>query len=156
MNKGKEIFLTSEGFLALETELKDLQLVKKPQIMKELKEARALGDLSENAEYSQAKADQEQLEKRIADIEYKLENATIVENKNKDQVGIGSIVQVMYDGEDDVEEYKIVGSAEADPMNNKISNESPLAMALMNKKVGELVQVTSPDGLYGVKIVKIA
>lgn len=157
--KKKEIFLTSEGFLELENELNYLKLEKRPEIMQILKEARAFGDLSENAEYDEARAEQEALEKRIKEIEYSLKHATIIDDKDKktDTVGIGSTVQLQYDDEgNDIEEYRIVGSAEADPFNNKISNESPIAAAIINKKVGSVVEVSSPDGVYKVKIVKIA
>ncbi len=158
MKAEKEIFLTKEGFLELEEELSDLKLNKRAEVTKALKEARALGDLSENSEYDQAKNDQEELEKRISEIEYELEHATIIEDAvNKDVVGIGSTVEIVYDGdEDDKEVYRIVGSREADPFNNKISNESPIAMAIMNKKLGEEVEVASPDGVYSVKITKIS
>lgn len=158
MKTQKEIFLTKEGFLELEQELNDLKINKRAEVTKALKEARALGDLSENSEYDQAKNDQEELEKRIKEIEYALSNATIIKaDKKKDTVGIGSTVEIVYDGdEDDPEVYRIVGSREADPFNNKISNESPIAMAIMNRKVGEKVEVSSPDGVYSVKITKIS
>ncbi len=157
--KSKEIFLTSEGYLELENELNYLKLEKRPEVMQVLKEARAFGDLSENAEYDEARTEQENLEKRIKEIEYSLKHATIIDEKDKktDTVGIGSTVQLQYDEDgEDVEEYRIVGSAEADPFNNKISNESPIAAAIINKKVGSTVEVSSPDGVYKVKIVKIA
>ena len=157
MEKNKQVFLTSEGFLELEEELKYLETEKRQEVLKTLKEARALGDLSENSEYTEARAAQAALERRIGEISFALENAVIIEEGKKDKVGIGSTVELIYDGdEDDKEEYKIVGSREADPFNNKISNESPIARAIMNKKVGESVEVASPDGTYTVKIVKIA
>ncbi len=155
--KKKDIFLTSEGFLELENELNDLKLVKRPEVMQTLKEARALGDLSENSEYDTALNDQVQLEGRIKEIENILEQAQIIEEEIKadGKVNIGSTVLLQYDGEDDSEEYRIVGSAEADPFNNKISNESPIAAAILNQKVGSTVEVSSPDGVYKVKIVKV-
>ena len=153
----KKIFLTSEGYLELETELKDLKLNKRAEVTQALKEARALGDLSENAEYDAALNEQEALEKRIKELEFTLEHASIIEEAlNKDLVHVGATVQLQYVGEEDVEEYRIVGSQEADPFNNKISNESPIAAAIMNKKAGEVVDVDSPDGVYQVKIVSIA
>ena len=155
MKSNKEIFLTSEGFLELETTLKELKTVKRQEIMTTLKEARALGDLSENSEYDQAKSDQAALEQKIAELEYTLEHATIIEHVNKDIVGVGSTVQIKYEGDEELEEYRIVGSKEADPFNNKISNESPIAAAILNKKVGEVVEVSSPNGLYKVEILKI-
>ena len=154
--KKKEIFLTSEGYLELEQELHYLKTTKRNEVTQTLKEARALGDLSENSEYDQAREDQANLEKRIQEVEYSLEHATIIDKSDNDgKVGIGSSVELQYEDEDDVESYKIVGSQEADPFNNKISNESPIAAAIMGKKVGEVVEVSSPDGVYSVKIVAI-
>lgn len=153
----KEIFLTSEGYLELEKELNFLKLEKRPEVMNALKEARALGDLSENAEYDAALNEQEAMENRIKQVEYSLEHAVIIDESNKEAgtVGIGSTVILQYDGDDDTEEYRIVGSAEADPFNNKISNESPIAAAILNKKTGSVVEVSSPDGVYKVKIVNV-
>ena len=154
--KKKEIFLTSEGYLELEQELQYLKTVKRQEVTQTLKEARALGDLSENSEYDQAREDQANLEKRIAEIEYSLEHAIVIDKNESDgKVGIGSSVELQYEDEDDTENYMIVGSQEADPFNNKISNESPIAAAIMGKKVGETVEVSSPDGVYSVKIVAI-
>ena len=154
--KKKEIFLTSEGFLELENELHYLKTTKRNEVIKTLKEARALGDLSENSEYDQAREEQANLEKRIIEVEYALEHAVVIDkNDNDGKVGIGCQVELMYEDEDESETYKIVGSQEADPFNNKISNESPMALAIMGKKVGEIVEVSSPDGVYSVKIVAI-
>ena len=115
----KEIYLTSEGFLKLEEELNEAKTVKRPQIIKDLKEARAQGDLSENAEYSAARDAQGKLEARIKEIEYTLEHATIIENNNDGKVKVGSVVTILYD-DDEEEEYSIVGTNEADPFENKI------------------------------------
>ena len=154
--KKKEIFLTSEGYLELEQELHYLKTTKRNEVTQTLKEARALGDLSENSEYDQAREDQANLEKRIAEVEYSLEHAIVIDNNENDgKVGIGSSVELQYEDEDDTESYKIVGSQEADPFNNKISNDSPIAAAIMGKKVGETVEVSSPDGVYSVKIVAL-
>lgn len=157
--KQKEFFLTSEGYLELETELNYLKTDKRNEVLNSLKEARALGDLSENAEYDSAREEQGKLEARIKEVEYILEHATIIDDGavEKDKVTIGSTVTIAYDGdESDTEEYRIVGSQEADPFNNKISNESPIAMSILGKKVGETVDVESPNGTYKVKIVKVA
>ena len=153
----KEIFLTSEGYLELEQELNYLKLEKRPKVINALKEARALGDLSENSEYDAARNEQETTENRIKQIEYSLEHAVIIDDNKTESgvVGLGSTVMLQYDGDDDTEEYRIVGSAEADPFNNKISNESPIAAAILNKKVGTTVEVSSPDGVYKVKIVNV-
>ena len=156
--KQKEFFLTSEGYLELETELNYLKTDKRNEVLNSLKEARALGDLSENAEYDSAREEQAKLEARIKEVEYILEHATIIDDAQteKDKVTIGSTVSLQYDGDDEVEEYRIVGSQEADPFNNKISNESPIAMAILGKKVGDMAEVDSPNGTYEVKIVKVA
>lgn len=151
----KEVYLTSEGFLKLEEELNEAKTVKRPQIIKDLKEARAQGDLSENAEYSAARDAQGKLEARIKEIEYTLEHATIIENNNDGKVKVGSVVTILYD-DDEEEEYSIVGTNEADPFENKISNESPIAVAVMGKKEGDTVLVESPNGSFSVKIVKVA
>ena len=154
--KKKEIFLTSEGYLDLENELHYLKTEKRKEVTQTLKEARALGDLSENSEYEQAREDQANLEKRIIEVEYALEHATVIDNAESDgTVGIGCQVKLKYEDDDDTESYKIVGSQEADPFNNKISNESPIAAAIMGKKVGDTVEVSSPDGVYSVQIVAI-
>lgn len=156
--KQKEFFLTSEGYLELETELNYLKTDKRNEVLNSLKEARALGDLSENAEYDSAREEQAKLEARIKEVEYILEHATIIDDAQteKDKVTIGSTVSLQYDGDDEVEEYRIVGSQEANPFNNKISNESPIAMAILGKKVGDMAEVDSPNGTYKVKIVKVA
>ena len=156
--KQKEFFLTSEGYLELETELNYLKTDKRNEVLNSLEEARALGDLSENAEYDSAREEQGKLEARIKEVEYILEHATIIDDAQteKDKVTIGSTVSLQYDGDDEVEEYRIVGSQEADPFNNKISNESPIAMAILGKKVGDMAEVDSPNGTYKVKIVKVA
>ena len=104
----KEIYLTSEGFLKLEEELENLKKVERPEVITAIKEARALGDLSENAEYSAARERQGRLEARIKEIEYTLEHATIIENNNDGSVKVGSVVTIKYDDDDDEEEYTIV------------------------------------------------
>lgn len=151
----KEIYLTSEGFLKLEEELDELKKVKRPEIINAIKEARALGDLSENAEYSSARDNQAKIEARIKEIEYTLEHATIIENTNDGKVRVGSLITIKYD-EDDEEEYTIVGTNEADPFENKISNESPIAVAVLGKKQGDIVSVESPNGSFDIEIVKVA
>ena len=152
----QEILLTAEGFLELETELNDLKINTRPEVIKALKEARALGDLSENADYDAARDAQAKLEGRIKELEYKLENAKIISNDSKDTVSIGSTVTISYIDDDETEEYKIVGSLEADPFNNKISNESPIGAAIIGKKVNEIVSVETPNGSFDVKIESIA
>ena len=151
-----EIYLTSEGFLKLEEELNEAKKVKRPEIIEAIKEARALGDLSENAEYSSARENQAKLEARIKELEYTLEHAIIIENNNDGKVKVGSVVKIKYDDDDEEEEYTIVGTNEADPFQNKISNESPIALAVMGKKEGDTVSVESPNGSFDIKILKVA
>lgn len=157
MSSNDKIYLTDQGYLELETELDELKNVKRPAVIKALKEARALGDLSENADYDAARSEQAQVEGRIQELEKILENAHIIEKNSTDSVCLGSTVKIKYidDDDDELEEYLIVGSKEADPSNNKISNESPLAVAIMNAKVGEVRSVESPNGTYDVEIVEI-
>lgn len=151
----KDVYLTADGFMKLESELDYLKKEKRLEVIKALKEARALGDLSENSEYDAARNEQALVEARIREIEITLENATIIQDGGNDTVSIGTTVTLKYDGEDDCEEYKIVGSQEADPMSNKISNESPIAKAIMGSKKGDIVEVESPTGKYKVEIVKV-
>ena len=151
----KEVFLTSEGFLEIEEELNELKTVKRPEIIKAIKEARALGDLSENADYHAAREEQAIIEGRIQELEYLVDHATIISEEASDKARIGSSVIIKYVGEDDSEEYKIVGSTEADPFENKISNESPIAKAIIGHKKGEIVTVESPNGKYEIEILEI-
>lgn len=153
--KEKKTLLTKEGLKELQDELDDLINVKRPANLKAIKEARALGDLSENADYDAAKNDQAELEGRIKKIEKMLENYEIIEKKSNDVVGLGSTVNIKYIDDDEEDEYKIVGSQEADPFMSKISNESPIAKALLNKKVGDIVEVESPNGVYKIEITEI-
>ena len=152
MSGKKEIKLTSNGYL----ELNKLREEDRPRIIQAIKEARAQGDLSENADYDAARNEQAQVEARIKELEYMIEHAVIIEEAPKDVVGLGSTVEIEYVGDDDTDEYKIVGSLEADPFENKISDESPIGKALSGKKVGDVVKVPSPNGDYDVKIVKIS
>lgn len=156
MKKEKEIYLTSEGFLKLEEELSHLKKVERPEVIEAIKEARALGDLSENAEYSSARERQGKLEARIKEIEYTLEHATIIENNNDGSVKVGSNITIKYLEDNEEEEYSIVGTNEADPFANKISNESPIAVAVIGKKQGDVVSVESPNGSFDIEIVKVA
>ena len=154
MEKTKTL-LTEQGYQELRDELDHLINVKRPENIKAIKDARSLGDLSENADYDAARNEQAEIEGRIKQLEKLLENVEIIDNSNqsKENVGIGSKVEIKYlDGSDDVEEYTIVGSQEADPFAFKISNESPIAKALFNHRVGDIVDVDSPNGIYQVKI----
>ncbi len=154
--KNKKVYLTQEGFDELNAELDDLINVKRPANVKSIKEARSLGDLSENADYDAARNEQAEIENRIKQLEVMLENAEIIEQTNNDTVSVGNSVSIKYvDDPDDEDEYKIVGSMEADPFSGKISNESPIAKALLNKKVGDIVSVESPNGTYEIEITEI-
>ena len=156
MAEGKELYLTQEGLDEIKKVLDELKLVKRPEVISALKDARAQGDLSENAEYDAARTEQAIVEARIKDLEVMVENAVVITKADTDKVALGTKVTIEYVGDDDTEEYSIVGSQEADPFENKISNESPIAKAIMNKKVGDVVTVESPNGAYDVKIVAIS
>ncbi|MBO5183139.1 MAG: transcription elongation factor GreA [Bacilli bacterium] len=151
----KETYLTVEGLEAIKKELDYLKLEKRPEIINALKEARALGDLSENAEYDAARTEQATTEARIAELENMIEHAVIIKETSKDKVSIGNSVKIEYVGDDDTDTYSIVGSKEADPFNNKISNESPIAQAILGLKVGDIANVKSPECEYQVKILEI-
>ncbi len=151
----KEVYLTQEGLDALKKELDVLKLEKRPEIINALKDARALGDLSENAEYDSARNEQAIVEARIKELEVMIENAKIISEVKTDKVSIGNKVTIQYEDEEDTEDYTIVGSKEADPFSNKISNESPIAQAILGKKKGATVTVDSPNGKYNVRIVAI-
>ena len=153
--KKEALILTAEGYLELEEELNKLKTEDRPYIIQALKDARAQGDLSENADYDAARAAQAQIEARIKELEYRLEHSEIAKDNKKGVVGIGSSVTVKdEDGEEDT--YKIVGSAEADLFNNKVSNESPIGMALLDHKIGDTVTVESPNGSYPLEILNVA
>ena len=156
MTNTKEIYLTAEGLEEIKKELDVLKLEKRPEIIQALKDARALGDLSENAEYDAARNEQAIVEARILELEQMIEKAVVIKEVNKEVVSIVTRVTIEYveDGEQD--DYSIVGSKEADPFANKISNESPIAKAIMGMRVGDIVSVESPNGKYDVKIVQIA
>lgn len=156
MRKEDFFELTAEGYLELETELNELKNVRRPEIINALKEARAQGDLSENADYDAARNEQAQIESRIKELEYKLEHSKITEPAKKGgNASIGSVVTIQ-DEDGDEEEYKLVSSVEADPFNNKISVESPIGIAIKGHKTGDTVLVESPNGGYNIKILNVA
>lgn len=155
MSNEKELYLTQEGLDQIKKELEELKLVKRPEVINALKDARAQGDLSENAEYDAARTEQAIVESRIKELEVMIEKAVVITKVSTDVVAIGTKVTLEYVGDDDTEEYSIVGSKEADPFTNKISNESPIAKAIMGLKVGSVVSVDSPNGKYDVKILAI-
>lgn len=151
----EEHFITLKGLDKLKNELENLKTVVRPEVIEQIKDARAQGDLSENAEYHAAREKQSQVEARINELEYLVENSIIIEEGTSDKVTIGSTFEIEYLDDEEKEEYKIVGSTEADPFENKISNESPIAVAVIGKKKGDIVTVTSPSGNYKIKIIDI-
>ena len=157
MSQSKKFIMTYEGVKKLEEELEYLKTVKRKEITEKIKVALGYGDLSENSEYDEAKHDQAFTEGRIIQLENMLKNAVVVDESEipKDKVSVGSIVKVMdYEFDEEVE-YTIVGSAEADPMNFKISNESPVGSALIGKKVGDVVEVAVPSGVSKFEVLEI-
>lgn len=149
--------MTKDGLEKLEQELDNLKLVKRPEVIERIKIARSYGDLSENSEYEAAKDEQAFIEGRISTVETMIRYAEIVDNANidKNEVALGKSVIFQEVGDDDEEEYEIVGTAEADPFSGKISNESPIAQALIGRKVGDVVKIPLPMGEIEVKIVDV-
>ncbi|MFC4777247.1 transcription elongation factor GreA [Paenibacillus sp. GCM10023252] len=153
----KEIILTQEGLKKLEEELENLKSVKRREVAERIKVAIGYGDISENSEYEDAKNEQAFIEGRIITLEKMLRNARIINNDeiDIDTVSIGSIVTVEDVEYGDTMEYAIVGTAESDPLKNKISNESPVGKAILGKKKGTIVEVNVPAGIIQYKIVDI-
>ncbi len=142
----KETVLTAEGQTRLEEELRHLETVRRREVGERIKEAKEFGDISENSEYDDAKNEQAWVESRILEINAILSNATIIESpSSSSKVTLGSKVE-LEDSTGSVHKYQIVGSAEADPANDRISNESPVGQAIMGAKKGETVKVTTPSG----------
>ena len=146
--------MTAEGKEKLQAELKNIKLVKRPEVIERIKVARSFGDLSENSEYDAAKDEQSHVEDRIAQVEDMLKYAQVVDADSVDpnEVSVGKTVTYTEVGTDDAETYTIVGSDESDPLNGKISNDSPIAQALLGKKKGETVSITTPGGQFDVVI----
>ena len=157
MSEAKKYVMTYEGVKKLEDELEFLKTVKRKEITEKIKVALGYGDLSENSEYDEAKNEQAFTEGRILQLENMLKNATVLDESeiSTDKVSVGSVVKVKDYEFDEIVEYSIVGSAEADPMNYKISNESPVGIALVGKKIGDIVEVVVPDGTNKFEILDI-
>ncbi len=153
----KEILLTLQGLKKIEEDLEQLKTVRRKEVAERIKEAIAFGDLSENSEYDEAKNEQAQLEEKILKLEMTLRKAKIIDEDeiSKDIVTIGATVKVKDVEFDEIVEYTIVGSAEADPYELKISNESPVGKSLLGKKVGDIVQIQIPDGITKYEILEI-
>ena len=150
----QQMYLTPEGAEKLEAELKELTCPRREELSQRLRSAIQMGDLSENADYHKAKEDQAFLEGRIQEIEAVLRTAVVVEKTKSDVVTIGSTVTVQEDTFDP-ETYYVVGAKEADPRNGKISNESPIGRALMDHKVGDVVEAETHGGKLKIKILKL-
>ena len=150
-------FLTSEGFQKLQDELEYLRTTKRVEIADRLHEAIEGGELLDNAELEAAKNEQAFVEGRIKELEILLATARVVDEKlvDKETIQVGNTVIFQEEGTKDKEEYTIVGAAEADPGDGKISNESPLGKALLGKREGDKVQVDAPAGSYVVKVLKV-
>lgn len=154
----KQVLLTDEGLKKLEAELDELKTVKRKEIAEKIKVALSFGDLSENSEYDEAKNEQAIVEARIASIENTLKNVKVI---NEDELSteiihVGSKVKVRDVGFDDVCDYKIVGSSEADPVNGRISDESPVGKALVGHRVGDVVEVETPAGVTSFEVLEIS
>lgn len=154
----KKVLLTSEGLKKLQDELDNLKNVRRKENTAALKVAKSFGDLSENSEYDEAKNEQAEIEARISEIENMLKNVEIIDEEAiaTDVASIGAKITVKDMEDDDVSEYLIVGSTEADPMKGKISDESPLGSALLGHKVGEIVVVEAPVGKLEYEILNIS
>ena len=150
----KPVYLTAEGLTKLEAELQHLITNERPRVAARIHDAKQDGDISENAEYEDAKQEQSFLEGRIATLEGQLKNAQVIAGNNGDKVGIGS--KVVIKGDEGEETFTIVGSAEASPREGRISNESPVGQALMNKKKGDKVNVQTPGGASAYTVVSIS
>jgi transcription elongation factor GreA len=153
----KEIILTKEGYNSLRKEIEDLSTTRRREVAERIKIAREFGDIAENAEYDAAKNEQAMLEARIAKLEERLAAARVIEKRDilKDVVSVGSTVRLRDVDAKQTVEYRIVGSAEANPAELKLSNESPVGKAIMGHKKGETVEVATPRGSMKYKILEI-
>ncbi len=152
-----EVLLTEEGYEKLEEELKHLKEVKRKEVAEKIKVARDFGDISENAEYDEAKNEQAFIEGRIKKLENMLDNAEVVKQDeiNDHTVNVGNSVELEELDNGEVYEYTLVGSAEADPLNHKISNESPIGQAVIGKSIGDEVEVETPEDTVSYRIISI-
>ncbi|MBQ3067943.1 MAG: transcription elongation factor GreA [Oscillospiraceae bacterium] len=153
----KKIVLTNEGFQKFEKELEELKSVKRKEIAAKIKVALSFGDLSENSEYDEAKNEQAMIEARIVQLETMLRNVQVINEAeiSTDVINIGSVVSIKELDSDEIETYHIVGSSEANPLDGKISDESPIGKALISHKTGDVVEVETPSGLLKFKIISI-
>ncbi|WP_408007021.1 transcription elongation factor GreA [Pseudalkalibacillus sp. A8] len=158
MAEEKKHYMTEEGKLKIENELEYLKTEKRKEVVERIKVARSFGDLSENSEYDAAKDEQAFVEARIQQLEKMIRNAEIIEeqNQNPNVVSIGKSVKFIELPDGEEESYTIVGSAEADPFDGKISNDSPMAKSLLGRTVGDEVAVQTPGGEMNVRIVEVS
>jgi transcription elongation factor GreA len=150
----KPVYLTAEGKTQLEEELNHLKMVRRPEVADRIQQAKMDGDVSESGEYEDAKNEQAMVEGRIRTLEHMLTNAQLIEGNKSDVIALGSRVKLR-DGDGDQYEWTIVGSAEANPRQSRISNESPVGKALMGKKKGDKVSVDTPGGVEQFTILKV-
>ena len=152
----KKVVLTYDGLKNMEAELENLKTVRRKDVAEKIKEARGQGDLSENAEYDAAKEEQAEIEARIVQLEKMLRNAEVIDEEEgaKDTISLGTTVTVLDVEFDEEMEYTIVGSAEADPMNGRISNESPVGMALLGHKKDDIIMIETTDGEVEFKVLR--
>lgn len=146
--------MTPQGYQEIEDEIARLKK-DRPRRIKILQEARSLGDLSENSEYTEAKRDLGHLESRLRYLGKQLKYAQVIEKSNKDEIDLGSIVELLFEGEDESDTYQVVGRMEADLEKGKVSFDSPLGKAIMKQKADTTVTVEAPAGNYQVKILKV-
>lgn len=153
----KQVMLTKEGLEKYQEELETLRNVKRKEISEKIKVALSFGDLSENSEYDEAKNEQAKIEARIADLEVMLKNVKLIteEEMTGDKVHVGSTVKILDLEFNEEETFQLVGSAEADPRNGKISDDSPIGRAIIGHVAGETVDAETPGGLIQIKIVEI-
>lgn len=154
----KQIFVSKEGYQKLENELEHLKTVKRKEVALAIQKARSFGDLSENSEYDEAKNEQAEIESRIAMLEMTLANATILDDKDikTDKVSVGNTVKLYNIATEQEEEYRIVGSTEADPIESKISDDCPLGKTLLGQRVGDSINVETPGGIVKYTVISIS
>jgi transcription elongation factor GreA len=151
----KPVLLTKDGLQALEEELEQLVNMRRAEVAERIRQARDFGDIAENAEYTEAKNEQSLVEGRIQTLEAMVRNAVMIEEENRERGVVAAGAEVKVSSEEGEETYSIVGAAEADPLNGRISNESPLGRALLGHKAGDEVEWTSPIGTSRVKILSV-
>lgn len=154
----KDIFFTAEGLKKIEDEIEELKTVRRKEVAERIKVALGYGDLSENSEYDEAKNEQAQVEERIAKLEMMVRNAKVIQEDdlNEEIINVGSAVKVKDLDSGDEDTYDIVGSAEADPLEGKISNESPIGAGLLGLGVGDIAEIEIPQGMVRLEVVKIS